>query len=54
MQLVQPTADKEPNLVLIEGVKESGREMRLLPTLIVYGEDGEYTKELLEYYGMIK
>ena len=54
MQLVQPTVNKEPNLVLIEGVKEAGRECRILPTLAVYDENGEYTKELLAYYGKEK
>ncbi len=50
MQLVQPTVDKEANLVLIECVKEAGKELRLLPTLIVYKENGDYTEELLSYY----
>ena len=50
LQLVQPTRDKEANLVLIECVKEAGKELRLLPTLIVYKENGEYTEELLSYY----
>ncbi len=54
MQLVQPTVDKEPNLVLIEGVKEAGRECRILPTLAVYDEEGNYTEELLRYYGKEK
>ena len=51
MQLVQPRADKESNLVLIEAVKEAGRECRILPTLNVYDENGNYTEELLRYYG---
>ena len=51
MMLVQPYIDKEPNLVLIEGVKEAGRECRVLPSLIVYKKDGEYTEELLKMYG---
>ena len=51
LQLVQPSITKEPNLVLIEGVKEAGRECRILPTLSVYDENGEYTPELLRYYG---
>ncbi len=51
MQLVQPFADKEPNMVLIEAVKGAGAFCKVLPTLIVRGEDGEYTKELLKYYG---
>lgn len=51
MQLVQPGVNKEANMVLIEGVKEAGRECRVLPTLNVYDEKGEYTPELLRYYG---
>ena len=54
MQLVQLTVDKEPNLVLIEGVKEAGRECRILPTLAVYDDEGNYTEELLRYYGKEK
>ena len=50
MQLVQPQRDKEPNMVLIECVKEAGKELRLLPTLVVYNKDGSYTDELLAYY----
>ena len=51
MQLVQPYVDKPANMVLIEGIKEGGQELKLLPTLIVYEADGSYTKELLRYYG---
>lgn len=53
LMMVQPSEGKEPNLVLVEGVKEAGKECRILPTLMVYGEDGEYTKELLAYYGKV-
>ena len=51
MQLVQPYADKEPNMVLIEAVKGAGAFCKVLPTLVVYGEDRNYTPELLRYYG---
>ena len=51
MQLVQPTVKKEPNMVLIEGVKNGGPELRILPTLSVYNADGSYTPETLAYYG---
>jgi tRNA1Val (adenine37-N6)-methyltransferase len=53
MRLVQPTYDKPANMVLIEAIKEAGHEMKVLPTLVVYGKDGEYTKEILEIYGKI-
>ena len=54
MQLVQPHVDKPANMVLIEAVKNGGQELKLLPTLVVYNEDGSYTDELLGYYGEMK
>lgn len=51
MQLVQPTARKEPNLVLIEGIRMGKPELKCLPTLVVYEEDGEYTNAVLKIYG---
>lgn len=51
MRLVQPYIDKEPNMVLIEGIKEAGSELKTLPSLIVYNSDGSYTDELLSIYG---
>ncbi len=53
LQMVQPYIDKEPNMVLIEGVKEAGRELRNLPALIVYKENGEYTDEILRIYNKL-
>lgn len=54
MMLVQPSVGRPANLVLIESIKEGGRELKLLPTLNVYNEDGSYTDELLGYYGKLK
>lgn len=51
LQLVQPHADKEPNMLLIEAIKGANPMLKVLPALVVYGADGAYTKELLEYYG---
>lgn len=51
MRLVAPTFGKEANLVLIEGVKNGGSELRLMPTLYVYDENGAYTKEIDTIYG---
>ncbi len=44
MRLVYPYADKEPNMVLIEGLKGG----KTTP-LVVYQKDGSYTEELLLY-----
>jgi tRNA1Val (adenine37-N6)-methyltransferase len=51
MQLVQPHAGREPNMVLMEAVKGGGPQLTVLPTLVVYEKDGSYTKEVLEMYG---
>ena len=51
MQLVHPYIDKEPTQVLIEGVYQGGREMRIKPPLITYEAPGVYTKQMLEVYG---
>ena len=50
MQLVYPFADKEPNMVLIEGVKDGNPMLKITPPLIVYRPDGTYTDELLALY----
>lgn len=50
MQLVHPYADKEPNMVLIEGVKGGNPHMKIEPPLIVYKSAGVYTEQLLLTY----
>ena len=51
MRLVYPYVDKEPNMVLIEGVRGGKPRMTVEPPLIVYEKPGVHTKELLEIYG---
>ena len=52
MRFVHPRAGAEANMVLIEALRDGRPELRLLPPLIVYGEDGAYTEELLDvFYG---
>ena len=51
IRLVVPRAGKEPNLVLVHGVKNAKSDLKLLPQLIVYNEDGSYSKEIDEIYG---
>ena len=52
MRLVYPFADKEPNMVLIEGIKGGKPRMLVEPPLIIYREPGVYTEEVWElYYG---
>ena len=52
MRLVHPYVDKEPNVVLVEGMRGAKPRMTVEKPLIVYVENGEYTGELLEIYGM--
>ena len=52
MRLVHPYIDKEPNMVLLEGVKGAHPRMTVEPPLVVYNKDGTYTDELLKLYGL--
>nr|WP_254006226.1 tRNA1(Val) (adenine(37)-N6)-methyltransferase [Desulfuribacillus alkaliarsenatis] len=47
MRLVAPRIDKEPNIVLLEAIKNGKPGLRIEPTLAVYNEEGKYTDELL-------
>ncbi|MGN1115486.1 MAG: tRNA1(Val) (adenine(37)-N6)-methyltransferase [Candidatus Ornithomonoglobus sp.] len=51
IRLVAPRAGKEPNLVLVHGIKNAKSDLKLLPQLIVYNDDGSYSKEIDEIYG---
>lgn len=51
MRFVSPRKGVEPNLVLIKGIKDAKSELKLLPELYVYDEDGRYSKEIDEIYG---
>lgn len=50
LKMVQPYADKEPNMVLIEAAKGGKPRIKVEPTLVVYNSDGSYTDELLKRY----
>jgi tRNA1(Val) A37 N6-methylase TrmN6 len=52
IRFIHPRKGAEANMVLIEALKEGRPEVRLLPPLVVYEDDGNYTKELLDiFYG---
>ena len=53
MQLVYPYVDKEPNMVLIEGMRGGKSRITVEKPLIVYEKEGIYTKDILEIYGML-
>ena len=52
MQLVYPQADKEPNMVLLEGLKGGKPRLKVEPPLIVYEKDGSYTRQIREAYSL--
>ena len=52
MRLVHPYINKEPNMVLVEGMRGGRPRMQVEPPLVVYEKEGRYTQELLEMYGM--
>ncbi len=51
MQLVYPFADKEPNMVLIEGLKGGNSRITVEKPLIVYERPGVYTDDIKRMYG---
>ena len=53
MQLVYPYVDKEPNMVLVEGLKGGKSRITVEKPLIVYEKEGVYTKDIFEIYGML-
>ena len=53
MQLVYPSLNKEPNMVLIEGYRGGKSRLTIEKPLIVYKDDGNYTDDILAIYGML-
>lgn len=51
MIMVYPYVDKEPNMVLIEGIKGGRARLTVEKPLIVYKETNVYTDEIYDIYG---
>lgn len=51
MKLVYPFVDKEPNMVLIGGIRGGNSRMTVEKPLIVYKEQNIYTDEIIDIYG---
>lgn len=51
LRFVHPSCAKPPNLVLVEGMKDGGEELKLMPPLYVYNQDGAYSEEINAIYG---
>jgi tRNA1Val (adenine37-N6)-methyltransferase len=51
MRLVYPFVDKEPSMVLIEGARGGKPRITVEEPLIIYEEQGKYTREIYDIYG---
>ncbi len=51
MKFVYPYADREPNMVLIEGIRGAKRRLTVEKPLIVYKSPGVYHDEIYDIYG---
>lgn len=50
IRFVHPKENKDANIVLIEGRKNSRPGLKILPQIISHQENGDYTKEVQEYF----
>ena len=51
MRFVHPYADREPSMVLIEGVRGGNRRLTVEKPLVIYDGPGEYSEEIKRDYG---
>ena len=51
LRMIHPFADRDANMLLIEGVRGGKSMMVVEPPLMVYDEPGVYTKEIHRIYG---
>jgi len=52
MRLIIPKPKEKPNLVLIKGIKYGNSFLQVPNPLIIYNQDGTYTEELKDIYGI--
>jgi len=50
IRFVHPRHGAEANMILIEGIRDGKPDLKVLPPLIVYQENGQYAEEILEIY----
>ncbi|AIM16590.1 MULTISPECIES: tRNA1(Val) (adenine(37)-N6)-methyltransferase [Neobacillus] len=46
IQFIYPKQGKEANTLLIEAIKDGSPDLKILPPLVVYHDNNEYTKEI--------
>jgi tRNA1Val (adenine37-N6)-methyltransferase len=52
IKFVHTNYDKEPNLVLIEGIRNGGTFLKIEKPLFIYKENGEYTDDIVNIYNI--
>lgn len=52
IRFVHPKAAAKPNMVLIRASKNGNPELKFDPPLYIYSDDGRYTDDVYEIYGM--
>lgn len=50
LRFIQPKKDAAPSLFLIDGLWRGGNELKILPPLILFNDNGEESDELKEIY----
>lgn len=50
IRLVHANSNSDAKLVLIEGKKDSRSNLKILPPLIIYQPNGEYSEEIMSWY----
>lgn len=51
IRFIHKSLGNEPSLVLVDGSFKGGKELRIMPPLYLYNDDGSETAELREVYG---
>jgi tRNA1Val (adenine37-N6)-methyltransferase len=51
LKMVHPFVDREPNMVLIEGLRDGNPRLTVEKPVIVFKEPGIYTEEIRDVYG---
>ena len=52
--MLQPTKSKKPSIVFLEYVKDGNKGVNILPNILEYDENGNYTNKIKEIYRMEK
>lgn len=51
IRFIHKSQDTEPSLVLVDASFKGGNELRVMPPLYIYNEDGSETEQIREVYG---